>query len=97
LAYNESTFREVNETLAASDDGRLLGILCECADASCVEWISVTRAAYEEARSDPMLFLVARGHSRAEIEEVVAVEGDHELVRKTGEAAEVAEETDPRG
>jgi hypothetical protein len=96
LAYNESTFRDVNEALAADESGREVKILCECADAACVATISVTRAAYEEARSDPRLFLIARGHhARGEIEEIVAVEGDHELVRKFGEAAEIAEETDP--
>ena len=96
LAYNESTFREVNETIAVEDDGRLIEILCECADASCVESITVTRAEYEEARNDPRLFLLAGGHSRGEIEEVIGIEGDHELVRKFGEAGQIAEETDPR-
>jgi hypothetical protein len=47
-------------------------------------------------RADTTQFIIALGHALLEIEEVIVRTHVYELVRKRGEAAEVAEETDPR-
>lgn len=58
--------------------------------------LPLTIAEYEAARSAPRQFLVAPGHELPEIETVVASNARYELVRKHGEAAELATERDPR-
>jgi hypothetical protein len=98
IASNEALFRDVNERIArkhAPDQGRF-EVVCECGDPDCLERITVTPAEYEQARSDPTLFLVKRGHVDAEAEQIVVDHAGHQLVRKTGDAAAVAEERDPR-
>jgi hypothetical protein len=98
IAANEALFREVNERIAHLDAPHHaeLEIICECGDRDCLERITVTVAEYEEARADPALFLARRGHLTPGSEVLVAERGDHQLVRKTGEAAAIAEEHDPR-
>ncbi len=98
IAANEVLFRDVNERIARKDapGSDELEIVCECGDRDCVDRIRVTLAEYEEARSDPALFLARTGHLKADAERVVAARADHQLVRKTGDAATVAEERDPR-
>jgi hypothetical protein len=94
VGINESLSREVNEALSVDEDGEELAIICECGRNDCAERIFVTSAEYAEARADSVLFLVLRGHSDPIVEEVVGGRGDHQLVRKHGRAAEVAEELD---
>jgi hypothetical protein len=98
IAANEAQFRDVNERIARKDapHHRELEIICECGDRDCLERIQVTVVEYEEARSDAALFLARRGHLEPGAEVVVAERGDHQLVRKTGDAAAIAEERDPR-
>ena len=98
IAANEALFRDVNERIADADVSQTspLEIICECGDADCLERIAVSRAEYERARSDATLFIAKSGHIKADVEHVVAEHGDHQLVRKTGDAAAVAEERDPR-
>ena len=98
IAANEALFRDTNERIARNDAGQAaeLEIICECGDRDCLERITVTLAEYEQARSDPTLFLAKPGHFKADAEQIVAELPDHQLVRKTGDAAAVAEERDPR-
>lgn len=98
IAANEALFRNVNERIAraAVSQTSPLEIICECGDADCLERITVTSAEYEQARSDSTLFIARTGHIKTDVEHVVAEQGDHELIRKTGDAAAVAEERDPR-
>jgi hypothetical protein len=98
IAANEALFRDTNERIARHDATTHadLEILCECGDRECLERISVTVAEYEEARSDPTLFLAKPGHLKADAEQVLAEHAGHQLIQKTGEAAIVAEERDPR-
>jgi hypothetical protein len=98
IAANEALFRDVNERIARNDapHSDTLEIICECGDADCLERITVTLADYEQARSNATLFLAKPGHIKADAEQVVADHTDHQLVRKTGDAATVAEERDPR-
>jgi hypothetical protein len=97
---NQALFREVNERIAEVGDRVELDeaeFLCECADQECVTMVQLTRAQYEDVRaSDPAHFFVAPGHQLPEIEDVVADRGHFLIVRKRGEANEVAVATDPR-
>ena len=99
LARNEDLFRDANERLASTAvswglaEGEL-EILCECADIDCAERLVVSQALYAHARSESTLFLVKLSHVRTELEEIAERQGDVALVRKVGEAGEVARETD---
>lgn len=102
LGLNEAVFREVNErisdlneTFAASE--QVLDLVCECSDRSCVERISMPVGDYERVRADSRQFAVVPGHQHAAVEDVMAHEPTYDLVRKRpGDAAEVAQLTDPR-
>jgi hypothetical protein len=97
VAANEATFRDLNEGL-----DRVVGSLpgpaayyCECADPECDQPLVLDRASYREVRADPRQFLVAPGHEQPEFEDVVADHGRYRVVRKTGEAGEVAAASSP--
>jgi hypothetical protein len=95
LALNEALFREVNERIreisdAFGQDDATHDFLCECSDPGCTKRVVLTRAEYEEVRSDPTRFVVAKGHAIAEIESVVERAKDHVVVEKEGAAADVA-------
>lgn len=99
LALNEAMFREVNERVEdrlrpVLGEQEAIAILCECADVGCNQRIDVTQAEYERVRADSTQFAVVPGHSRGDIEDVVERNDRFEIVRKKGDAGEVAEETD---
>jgi hypothetical protein len=99
-ARNEALFREVNEEVARLEF-RLEGddepqFVCECADETCVERVSVPLAAYEELRSHPRRFVLKPGHQHEDIERVVESTHGYVVVEKTAAAGVVAERTDPR-
>ena len=92
---NEVLFKEVNERIRELSDtfGRddeTYDFLCECSDPSCTKRVVLTRAEYEDVRSDPTRFVVAKGHVLHEIEAVVERANDHVVVEKEGAAADVA-------
>jgi hypothetical protein len=100
---NEALFREVNERLKdrKEDDSAWTmpsQWICECADEHCTERIEMSLLEYEDLRSEPTRFAVAAGekHVSPDVERVVEERGDYWIVEKFGEAAETAEETDPR-
>jgi hypothetical protein len=102
VGLNEALFREVNERIrrlnqenAANDD--TMTVICECGDAECAERLELRVSAYERVRSDSLLFVIAKGHEFPDIEQIVDQADGYDVVRKKeSEAAEVAEETDPR-
>lgn len=102
IGLNEAVFREVNERiedLAETFDLKTqsLDFLCECGDAACVERISMTRAEYEEVRSEAQQFAVHPGHEYQDIESVVSRLKGYDIVRKNkGVPKQIAEQTDPR-
>jgi hypothetical protein len=101
LAFNETQFRDANERLAETSaewgvTAGALELLCECADLDCTERIGVNPHEYERARSESTLFLLEPGHEDSEVEVVVEANERFVLVRKQGEAGDVALETDPR-
>jgi hypothetical protein len=87
--------RGLNQEYAA--DGGTMTVICECSDADCAERLELRVSEYERVRSDSLLFVIAKGHQFPEIEQVVEQADGYDVVRKQEpEAAEVAEETDPR-
>jgi formate-nitrite transporter family protein len=101
LAQNETLFREVNERIedlarTHAGDEHVYEFLCECSNADCDLRLSLPLSRYEQARSDSAVFIVASGHDLPEIEDVILRGDGFQLVKKRGEAAELAAETDPR-
>jgi hypothetical protein len=95
LAMNEALFREVNQRIreisdSFGQDDATHDFLCECSDPNCTKRVVLTRAEYEEVRSEPTRFVVAKGHAVPEIESVVERARDHVVVEKEGAAADVA-------
>jgi hypothetical protein len=102
IGLNEALFREVNErieTLAETFalESQPLDLVCECGDANCVERITMSRAEYEEIRSDSQLFAVYPGHEKGAVEAVVEKREGYDIVEKEkGTPERIAELTDPR-
>jgi hypothetical protein len=102
LAANEAVARRENEESIQPDDerwvigSRILELECECAHPDCGARLTLTNRGYAEVRTDALMFLVAPGHERPDIEEVVHRTDDFLVVRKLGVGKEVAEQTDPR-
>jgi hypothetical protein len=101
LAQNEAFFRSVNERIrdvAArhGSDSHDYEFLCECSDPTCLERVTLSLDEYEAVRADGARFVLAEGHTDAEIERVVKTAPDHVVVEKIGVAAEVAQALDTR-
>ena len=101
IAENETRFREVNERLESAQTSVGTGnggidVLCECGDRDCTEQVKLPLADYEAVRADPVAFVVKPGHEKPEAEHLVEHHGHYNIVRKQGEAAEIANEHDPR-
>jgi hypothetical protein len=97
---NESLFREVNERIAELNqtfhiDGRS-EFLCECSRDECNKPVSISIGEYEEIRGNPARFFVLPGHEDESVERVVERNERYVTVEKVGDAAEEAEERDPR-
>lgn len=100
LARNETMFRDVNEAIRS---GRWPGenaahgaFRCECANLGCNELIDLSVDEYERVRANDKLFVLAPGHQRPEIEEVLEDHGRYLVVEKRGDGRGVAERTGPR-
>ena len=97
IAVNEARFRRVNEAIEAGHANEdAIGFVCECGRLGCNDVIELSAAAYERVRSDPRQFVIVPGHEETEVESVIERADGYAIVRKLDEAAEVAEETDPR-
>lgn len=102
IGLNEAVFREVNERIEGLAETfelktQALDLICECGDAACMERLSMSRAEYEELRSESSQFAVHPGHEYPEVESVVARLKGYDVVRKNkGVPEQIAEETDPR-
>jgi hypothetical protein len=101
VARNEAGARQINERIEESyESHRLdthLSIVCECGLTECDVFLRVTKSEYEDVRADPRRFLIEPSHRIPDIEDVVS-ETDRFVVveKREGDAAEVAEQTDPR-
>jgi hypothetical protein len=102
IGLNEGVFREVNEQIDAAAmrfelADQPLDFVCECADPSCTERITMRHADYEELRAEPTHFAVFPGHETPGVEEVIARRTSYDIVRKyEPEPARLARKTDPR-
>ena len=100
LAKNESFFRQVNERIKDVADGfegaQSYEFLCECSDPGCTERLELTREQYEWVRANPARFVLARGHTAPQIEQVIERQDEHVVVEKRGIAARIAAKLDPR-
>lgn len=97
---NESLFREVNERIADLNqsfqvEGRS-EFLCECSREECKEAVSISLAEYENVRRSATRFFVLPGHEDESVERVVGRTDHYVIVEKIGDAAEEADELDPR-
>jgi hypothetical protein len=98
-AENEAIFRDANEAIAAARRGlalvdRKTPFVCECEDAACRELIRLELGEYEAVRASSTTFVIARGHPSSG--RAIAEHDSYVVVEKSGTAAEVAVETDPR-
>jgi hypothetical protein len=99
-AENESTFRDLNETLEKRAEELELGdtrtpYLCECDDERCTQVVLLSRDEYEQVRANPRTFVLVAGHQSPD-DRVVREEPEHVVIEKTGEKAALVEERDPR-
>ncbi len=97
---NESLFREVNERIAELNqtfqiEGRS-EFLCECSREECKEPVSISIDEYEGIRRTPTRFFVIPGHEDESVERVIERSDRYVVVEKIGEAADEAEDLDPR-
>jgi hypothetical protein len=103
IGLNEAVFREVNERLRGLNEAfgtitKKMEIVCECADPSCTERITMSVSEYEDLRSEADRFAVVPGHVEpTDVETVVAHGTGWEMIRKRqGAPADLAKETSSR-
>ena len=102
VARNDATFRDANEQIFRStcnyDITRAIPFLCECAEPSCTAIIRLSGDEYARIRADPKRFFYVVGHSEPfqHALDVVERHSTYEVIAKTGKAAEIAEDLDPR-
>ena len=100
IAHNETLFREVNERIEAgrwpTERGEPAAFRCECGSLGCNQLVELKLEDYERVRAYAKHFLLFPGHEIPAIERIVDREAGHVVVEKVGEAATVAELTDPR-
>jgi hypothetical protein len=102
-AKNQSLFREINERIKEMNENSyvftILGDwVCECANDTCVERLSLSTRAYEAIRQHGTRFLVAPGdqHVWPDVEQVIEMNDEYWIVEKLERAAEIATQADPR-
>jgi hypothetical protein len=102
-ARTQSLYRDVNERVQEVNETFSIAIahghwICECADDSCVDRISLSMDEYEAVRASPIRFAVAPSaeHFFPELEVVVEKTDRFWVVEKTGAAGELAAKVDPR-
>ena len=97
VALTEANGRRVNEAIERGHRGReTAAFVCECGRIGCSTVVSVALDDYEAVRAHFNTFLVAPGHEIGEVEEIVSKHDGYVIVRKTGEGADVAADTDTR-
>jgi hypothetical protein len=103
-ARNEDRFRKLNEAIEPMNAAQawfepsMPDWVCECANESCTEAVTLTVADYEAVRADPTRFLVAPSpdHVMGEVERVVERHERYWVVEKGGSAGELTEVLDER-
>jgi hypothetical protein len=99
-AMNEAVFREINEAIERGawpgEESAQGAFRCECAERGCNKLVPIAPRAYEQVRAHARRFILLPGHEDQAVETVVEREGGYVVVEKHGDAALVAEATDPR-
>ena len=101
IARNEVISRRINEGIEDSQERvsteEYVRMVCECGQADCERVIAVTIREYEDVRSDPRQFAVAKNHVIPDVERVLR-ETDRFIVvqKREGTPERVAEDSDPR-
>ena len=102
-AQDQALWREVNERLKELNEAfehvaRDSEFLCECANRTCMEHITMSVDEYERVRRVPTHFLVLPGeeHIFGAIERVVEEHDGYVVVEKFGDAGRMATKLDPR-
>ena len=96
VGLNEATFREINEGVRGGRPDGVLAFRCECGRLGCNRLIALSRDDYEAVRRNPRRFFMVPGHELVEFERVVERRDAYTVVEKQAEAADIAEQTDPR-
>ncbi len=98
LAKNEVFFREANEQLEQEQHRweTSFDCICECSRGGCIQRIKLLITEYEQVRARSDHFVVVPGHEESSIETVVEKLPTYVVVKKFGDAGEVARRTDPR-
>ncbi|HEY1776655.1 MAG TPA: hypothetical protein VGG41_10900 [Solirubrobacteraceae bacterium] len=100
IAHNETLFRDVNERIEAgqwpAEREEPVAFRCECGSLRCNMLVEITIGEYEGVRASPTHFVLVPGHEIENVERVIEREASYVVVEKVGEAARVAENTDPR-
>lgn len=104
LARNEVMFRAINERIRELAErfghvaGEGIAFVCECADETCVERVTLTAEQYDDVRAIPARFVVVQGHEATPlVERVVFRSVEFVIVQKIGIAAEIARELQESG
>ena len=102
-AKNQTLFREINERVkdlneafsALTESGDWV---CECANETCIERISLTLEEYETVRSEGASFFVAPSddHVWPEVERITERAERYWVVEKHGDGGRLARDNDPR-
>jgi hypothetical protein len=102
-AKNQALFRDVNERIEPVNEAFGLidahgNFICECANDTCIEQISVSISEYEAVRREPTRFFVAPNdeHVWPDVEVIVEKTDRYWVVEKVGVAGSTAAELDPR-
>ncbi len=99
IGRNQALYREVNEAIERGlwpGDGDTAQFRCECALLECNAVLTLSVEDYERIRQHARRFFVAPGHEIPAAEDVVERGPGWAVVEKRGQAAVVAESTDPR-
>jgi hypothetical protein len=95
-ASNQTIFRAANEALerGEADPSTLHTFICECGDEACMTGIELTHGEYDDVRSKPHNFALARGHEGPG-DSVIEERERFTLAEKVGVAREIAHERIP--
>lgn len=104
VGRNEALFREVNErirdvsqSLESVSGSSGVQFVCECSRTECHASVSMELDDYERVRGHPARFLAAIGHLwSSQSERLVEDNATFWILEKVGDAADVAEDADPR-
>ncbi|MCW2920741.1 MAG: hypothetical protein JWL76_615 [Thermoleophilia bacterium] len=97
VARNENVYRAVNERIVDASNRLMrptdhIDVACECGNLGCAQLLRVRVEDYQDVRSHPSRFLIARGHRTPDTEVLVHRRGEFEVVEKIGIGARRAQE-----